>query len=1015
MTHCGKPLTGPPGHMRTVSRENQKNPDFIKRGAAMGTDKKRILSRLITALLMAILAFQVGGGPPCLALDTHPWENNQTGLLASYQNVPALISSDLETGINNPMPPGEYRRDDPAKKRNGGPVTRTVRVGIYQNPPKIFIDEKGLPSGIFVDLLDEIARKEKWNLLYVPCEWSDCLEGLEEHRIDLMPDVAYSRERDEKYDFHVTPVVDSWSQVYANPSIRVLTLSDLNGRRIAVLKNGIQQGLFDQIMNGFGFTVTFVEVKTFDEAFSLAAHGYADAVLANHFIGDYLFQKYGLTRTPIVFNPSSLYFATAQGQNRELLDGIERDLNTWRRQPDSYYYRTLARWMEKPPEQIVPRYLIWIIVITGGFLLLSVGIIKLLHVQVKAKTKYLVTANESLGKSEEKYRLLVENLNDVIFNLDPQGNITYMNPVAESIFGYRAEEIIGRPFSDYIHPDDLLGVVKSREETLGGLLHPYEFRMVDKSGSIHYVRTSSRPTERDGQHIGMTGILSDITGERQTEQALRESEEKHRTILHTIEDGYFEVDLQGSFTSFNESMRRMLGYDQEEMEGLNYRQYMDKETAEKVFLTFNEVFRTGSPTKTADWRLIRKDRSAVEIETSVSLKRDNLGVPTGFFGIARDVTEKKKMELQLLQTEKLSAVGTMISGVAHELNNPLTAIIGNAQLLSRRDVPEDIKTKLDVILKESIRSSKIVGGLLAFAREHKPERSMVNVNDIVIESMKLKEYDLKVNNIVMNLTLADDLPHTFADPYQIQQVFINLINNARDALVTGQGKGTLAIRTHVKDGAVLTVFEDSGPGIPDEFIKKIFEPFFTTKETGKGTGLGLSMAYGIIKEHGGTISVESKPGKGAKFVVGLPIISQEEDAGKKAEGEQTAGDRISRNTASILIVEDEEDLARLISEALSNEGYRVDWCNNGEAAIAKLKNNRYDLIISDMKMPGMGGKELYLYMQKHYPKLTEKVLFMTGDVLGKDTQSFLKIAGNKYIEKPFEISKLLRIVRKITQ
>ena len=264
---------------------------------------------------------------------------------------------------------------------------------------------------------------------------------------------------------------------------------------------------------------------------------------------------------------------------------------------------------------------------------------------------------------------------------------------------------------------------------------------------------------------------------------------------------------------------------------------------------------------------------------SVNIRRDKDGNPVHFFSSARDMTEKRKMEQQLLQSEKLSAVGTMISGVAHELNNPLTSIIGNAQLLAKRDVPEDIKNKLSVILKESIRSSKIVAGLLAFAREHKPERKMTNINDILTETIKLREYDLKVSNIGVHVSLSDDLPQTFADPYQLQQVFINLVNNARDALA-GRESAALAVRTYRRDDAVLIEFDDNGPGIADESIKKIFDPFFTTKEVGKGTGLGLSMAYGIIKEHDGTISVESKPGKGAKFVVTLPIKEGELPAAK---------------------------------------------------------------------------------------------------------------------------------------
>jgi two-component system NtrC family sensor kinase len=288
---------------------------------------------------------------------------------------------------------------------------------------------------------------------------------------------------------------------------------------------------------------------------------------------------------------------------------------------------------------------------------------------------------------------------------------------------------------------------------------------------------------------------------------------------------------------------------------------------------------------------------------------------------------------------------------------------------------------------------------------------MINVNAIVLESVRLKEYDLKMNNIDLKLVLSDGLPETSADKYQIQQVFINLINNARDALVTDQGAGTLTIRTYDADSNIMIEFEDTGPGIPDDIITKIFEPFFTTKETGKGTGLGLSMAYGIIREHGGTILVESKPGKGANFTVSVPIVSAEE--AEVEEREYPPGEQRPHVSTSILVVEDEDNLARLISEALSDEGYHITSCNNGKTAIEKLQKNSYDLIISDMKMPGMSGVELYQYIHKHHPEMAQKILFMTGDVLGKDTQNFLKIAGHNYIEKPFEIVKLLQAIRRI--
>ncbi|MBN1574636.1 MAG: PAS domain S-box protein [Deltaproteobacteria bacterium] len=974
----------------------------------MGTEKRLILLSVVTAVLIGIPAFHFSSDPPREARQNHFFKADKPVLLAAEHDAPEIFFPNPKIKTDSVVIVREDQPDDLSKNNDYGSYNRTVRVGIYQNQPKIFIDEDSRPSGIFVDILEEIARLEKWNLVYVPCEWAECLDALENDRIDLMPDVAYSRERDEKYDFHKAPVVDSWSQVYANKSIPMTTLSDLKGRRIALLKRGIQETVFKQMISGFGFNVNIVETKTYEEGFRLAGKGSVDAVISNHLIGNYFFEKYGLIKTPIVFNPVSLYFATAQGRNLELLDAIDYHLNSWQVQPNSQYYITMARWMEKPPKKVVPRYLKWIIFVTLGFLVLSLGVIQILRLQVGAKTRHLVEANELLQKSEEKYRLLVENLNDVIFNLDAEGNITYMNPVAERIFGYRTEDIIGNSFSKYVHPDDIGGLMGSREETIGGVLNPYEFRMVDKKGSIHHVRTSSRPIKKDSQHVGMIGVLTDITKKRKAEEALRESEGKYRTIINTIEDGYFEVDLKGSFTFFNESMMRMLGYDKEKMLGLNYRKYMTKEIADKVYLTFNEVFRTGVPAKNADWRLIRKSKELIDIETSISLKRDDSYGPIGFFGIARDVTEKKKMEFQLLQTEKLSTMGTLMSGVAHELNNPLTSIIGYAQLLSKRDVPDEIKEKLDVILRESIRSSKIVGGLLAFAREHKPERKTININDVLMESIKLREYDLKVSNVDIRTSLSRDLPQTYADPYQLQQVFINLINNARDA-IEEQDQGVLSISSYRENDNIVLEFEDTGPGIPEELVNRIFDPFFTTKEAGKGTGLGLSMAYGIIKEHNGTISVESKPGIGTKFIISIPIVKNARPIMDEVKAPIKAPDGVK----SILIVEDEASLRDLLYNALTETGYSVEITSTGDEALDILGAKEFDAVISDIKMPGINGKELYLHLQKSHADIADKIIFITGDVLNKETQSFLQNTNNKFIEKPFNVDVLVSMLNEV--
>lgn len=282
-----------------------------------------------------------------------------------------------------------------------------VRVGLYQNKPKIFTDQRGKADGIFINLLDEMARKEKWKLVYVPCEWTECLKALGEGRIDLMPDVAYSWDRAEKFDFHKIPVVESWSQVYSRPGKPISSMSDLSGRRIALLKDSIQQKALQQTMSGFGYNVTIIPVSSFDEAFRRVADNSADAAIANRFFGDYFYQEYKLAKTPVVFNIVPLFYATGRGRNHALLEKIDSYLGDWISKPNSPYYKTLYRWEEKPPVREIPRYFLWIIGVVCGLLGLSAGLIALLRLQVRARTKHLKEANEELEKHRDRLEELV--------------------------------------------------------------------------------------------------------------------------------------------------------------------------------------------------------------------------------------------------------------------------------------------------------------------------------------------------------------------------------------------------------------------------------------------------------------------------------------------------------------------------------------------------------------------------------------------------------------------------------
>ncbi len=403
-------------------------------------------------------------------------------------------------------------------------LSRAVRVGVYQNKPKVFIDENGRPAGIFVELIGEIAKQEEWTLEFVPCEWAECLQALEDGQIDLMTDVAFSPERDVQYDFHKIPVLESWSRIYASPSARINKMSDLDGKRVALLEESIQQTAFQQMMNGFGYQVTIVLADSLEKAFTLASNGSADAAIANHYFGNFLYQQYGLVKTAIDFNPVTLYYATAQGRNADLLEGIDRNLDRWLQETNSPYYAILSRWTQEETEYRVPQYLLWAIAGIIGLLIAAAGIILLLRQQVGARTRNLEQANLQLQKNEEMLRLALEGSNDGIWDWYPQTGDFYWNPRCYTMLGYQPDEFpmdIDR-WNGLLHPDDREAAWADiqRQIHAGDRSFSVEVRSRCKDGGWAWIHDRGKAVDFDkkGEILRVIGTRIDITDRKQNEQ-----------------------------------------------------------------------------------------------------------------------------------------------------------------------------------------------------------------------------------------------------------------------------------------------------------------------------------------------------------------------------------------------------------------------------------------------------------------------------------------------------------------
>jgi len=625
-------------------------------------------------------------------------------------------------------------------------------------------------------------------------------------------------------------------------------------------------------------------------------------------------------------------------------------------------------------------------------------------------------------QAEEKYRSILEDMEESYFETDLPGNYTFVNDAWCRALGYSREEAIGMSFRKVIAEEDIDEVFRAFNQvyrTKEALKRGLVCRVVRKDGSIGTSELSAFPLwDERGEIIGFRGIGTDVTQRNQAEKALQQSEEKYRTILKEIEDSYFEVDLAGNLTFVNDATCLNLRYSREELLGMNYRNFTAEEDMEHVFQTFNQVYRTGEPNKGFTWKIIRKDGSIGFADASVSPLRSPAGEIIGFRGVGRDITERRKaeeerkqLELKAQITSRLASVGEMASGVAHEINNPLTGVIGYAQLLmDRKDIPPDIRKDLEAINDGAQRVANIVQRLLTFSRQTKPERKLVDINELIESTLVLRAYHLKVNSIEVATHLTPGLLETVVDPGQIQQVLLNLIVNAETEMKLAHGKGKLIITTEKTDNTIKISIKDDGPGIKPEVMDRIFDPFFTTRAPGQGTGLGLSLCYGIVNEHKGTIYAESQPGKGATFIVELPVVTGVTPAKLSEPVVDKYGKKIK---GQILVVDDEQVVRDVASRILTREGHCVETVDNATDAIKKIKNNKYDIILLDIKMPHMSGVTLYKRIQKINKSLARRIVFITGDVMGVDTKKFLAETEVTHIEKPFDAEQLSREVQRV--
>ena len=669
--------------------------------------------------------------------------------------------------------------------------------------------------------------------------------------------------------------------------------------------------------------------------------------------------------------------------------------------------------------------------------------------EIQATADAFALMKKDIRAGEEKYRGIFENIQDVYYEASIRGRILEISPSIEKISSYRREDLIGLELERiYQNPGDrdrLLKNILAQER-----VSDYEITMTGKNGEIeHCSINASLKRDESGQPEKIVGSMRVITDRKKADMELQRyredleelvqertrdlekstrqlgtSEEKYRSIIENMENGYYETDLDGNLTFFNDHVVEILGYDREQVMGLNFRKYMDESTIEAVQKRFREIIRTGKPERIARFSILRSNGEKRTLDASAALITDHEGRWKGFRGVILDVTEqlkaekeKKKLETRLQEIQRLEGIGTLAGGVAHDFNNLLMGIQGNVSLmLLETDPGHPLYAKLKSIESCVLGGSDLTRQLLGFARGGKYNVKVLDFNRVVQNTALMFGRTRKDINI--HEKMQPDLWTVEADQNQIEQVLLNLYINAWQAMPDG-GHIYLETKNVEMDAAYAKSFNippgryvqisvaDTGTGIEANVQSKIFEPFFTTKEMGRGTGLGLASAYGIIKNHDGAIEFSSEVGMGTTFYVYLPASGAQVQLPEKMTGTLTRGDE------SILLVDDEQVILDVNRNMLENMGYHVKTAQGGQEAIEiyRVSHNQIDMVILDMIMPDMNGGIVFDHLKSINPDV--KVLLATGYSISGQAEKIVARGCAGFIQKPYAIKKLSDKIREI--
>ena len=499
------------------------------------------------------------------------------------------------------------------------------------------------------------------------------------------------------------------------------------------------------------------------------------------------------------------------------------------------------------------------------------------------------------------------------------------------------------------------------------------------------------------------------------EAGVRAGERHYRRLVQTAPSTVYAVDNENRITELNRAGEELLGRPAEQVLGRPFEELFAPEDLPPAEAAYRTVAEGEVETLEVELRIQRPSGEKRDIHLAATPIREGETI-TGIHGIARDITEERAQDEQLRRAERLASLGTLVGGVAHELNNPLTSIRGLVQLLMDDTRSEDEMEMLRTVAREAERSSQIVNNLRRLTRHSykiADSAHRVDLNDVVRHVLTVRKYALGTHNIDVSLDLAEGLPPVTGDRGPFEQVLLNLVVNAEQALETVDRERRIIVRTKAALRGVTLSIYDNGPGIPAAHLDRLFDPFWTTKDPDEGTGLGLSLVHSIVAEHGGEIDVQSEVGRGALFLVHLPAAGPRRTEPPSTPSATPPSEPTSRRSLRILVVDDESGIRQVLDRLLNREGHHVELAADGGEALERVAaaDDPFHLVLSDLRMPGIGGEELLTRLREQAPEYAGRIVFMTGDVRAREVGRIMHETRIPMVRKPFDISEILELVR----